>query len=130
MARTRSDSSAFFPGARGRALYNTACGLTVPRLSEPKIRELTMRRPRAAAVLVSLGISFLACSLAFGQSSVREKIAALDQRVAAAQSSADNSWMLVSAALVLLMTGPGLALWQIVKERYEASRPLILADKV
>ncbi len=26
--------------------------------------------------------------------------------------------------------GPGLALWQIVKERYEASRPLILADKV
>ena len=70
-----------------------------------------MRRPRAAAVLVSLGISLLACSLAFGQSSVREKIAALDQRVAAAQSSADNSWMLVSAALVLLMTGPGLALF-------------------
>src|SRR6266705_6633 len=40
-----------------------------------------------------------------------DKIAALDQRVAAAQSSADNSWMLVSAALVLLMTGPGLALF-------------------
>jgi Amt family ammonium transporter len=28
-----------------------------------------------------------------------------------AQSSADNAWMLVSAALVLLMTGPGLALF-------------------
>ncbi|HXM16318.1 MAG TPA: ammonium transporter [Candidatus Eremiobacteraceae bacterium] len=35
----------------------------------------------------------------------------MDQRVAAAQSSADNSWMMVSAALVLMMTGPGLALF-------------------
>jgi Amt family ammonium transporter len=39
---------------------------------------------------------------------VNEKLAELDQRVAAAQSSADNAWMLVSAALVLMMTGPGL----------------------
>lgn len=31
--------------------------------------------------------------------------------VAAAQSSADNAWMLTSAALVLLMSGPGLALF-------------------
>jgi Amt family ammonium transporter len=35
----------------------------------------------------------------------------LEQKVSAAQSSADNAWMLVSAALVLLMTGPGLALF-------------------
>jgi ammonium transporter, Amt family len=42
---------------------------------------------------------------------LNEKLAQLDQRVTAAQSSADNSWMLVSAALVLLMTGPGLALF-------------------
>ena len=35
----------------------------------------------------------------------------LDQRVTAAQSSADNAWVLVSAALVLMMTGPGLALF-------------------
>ena len=40
-----------------------------------------------------------------------EKLAQLEQRVAAAQSSADNAWMLVSAALVLMMTGPGLALF-------------------
>jgi len=40
-----------------------------------------------------------------------EKLADLDKRVTAAQSSADNSWMLVSAALVLMMTGPGLALF-------------------
>ncbi len=42
---------------------------------------------------------------------VNEKLAQLDQRITAAQSSADNSWMLVSAALVLMMTGPGLALF-------------------
>src|SRR5262245_28893147 len=35
----------------------------------------------------------------------------LEQRVAAAQSAGDNAWMLVSAALVLMMTGPGLALF-------------------
>ena len=35
----------------------------------------------------------------------------LDQRVTAAQSAADNAWMLMSAALVLMMTGPGLALF-------------------
>src|SRR5208283_460019 len=42
---------------------------------------------------------------------VREKLNQLEQKVTAAQSSADNAWMLVSAALVLLMTGPGLALF-------------------
>ncbi|PYX03780.1 MAG: ammonia channel protein, partial [Acidobacteria bacterium] len=39
-----------------------------------------------------------------------ERIARLEQAVIEAKSSADNSWMLVSSALVLLMTGPGLAL--------------------
>jgi len=37
--------------------------------------------------------------------------AALKQAVADAKNSADNSWMLVSSALVLMMTGPGLALF-------------------
>ena len=39
------------------------------------------------------------------------QIAQLQQQIADAKSSADNAWMLVSAALVLLMTGPGLALF-------------------
>jgi Amt family ammonium transporter len=39
------------------------------------------------------------------------QIAALQQAVQNAQSSGDNAWMLVSSALVLLMTGPGLALF-------------------
>jgi len=42
---------------------------------------------------------------------VTEQLNQLEQKVTAAQSSADNAWMLVSAALVLLMTGPGLALF-------------------
>jgi len=44
-------------------------------------------------------------------STVTDKLAQLDKEVKAAQSSADNAWMLVSAALVLMMTGPGLALF-------------------
>jgi ammonium transporter, Amt family len=39
------------------------------------------------------------------------KIASLEQAVADAKSSGDNAWMLMSAALVLMMTGPGLALF-------------------
>jgi len=35
----------------------------------------------------------------------------LQQQAADAKASADNAWMLMSAALVLLMTGPGLALF-------------------
>ena len=42
---------------------------------------------------------------------MNDKLAQLDQRVTAAQSAGDNAWMLVSAALVLMMTGPGLALF-------------------
>ena len=50
--------------------------------------------------------------------SAEARIAALEKQVAAqtaaiatAQTSGDNAWMLMSAALVLLMTGPGLALF-------------------
>jgi ammonium transporter, Amt family len=39
------------------------------------------------------------------------RLSALEQQVAEAKSSADNAWMLTSAALVLMMTGPGLALF-------------------
>ena len=39
------------------------------------------------------------------------RITALEQKTAEAKSSADNAWMLTSSALVLMMTGPGLALF-------------------
>ena len=42
---------------------------------------------------------------------VNDKLAQLDKGVTAAQSSGDNAWMLMSAALVLMMTGPGLVLF-------------------
>jgi len=40
-----------------------------------------------------------------------ERLTRLEAQVADAKSSADNSWMLTSSALVLMMTGPGLALF-------------------
>ena len=40
-----------------------------------------------------------------------ERLAKVEAAVADAKSSADNSWMLTSSALVLMMTGPGLALF-------------------
>jgi len=43
--------------------------------------------------------------------SAQPSIAQLQQQIADAKSSADNGWMLVCSALVLLMTGPGLALF-------------------
>jgi Amt family ammonium transporter len=42
---------------------------------------------------------------------MQAKIKALEQQVADAHSAGDNAWMLVCAALVLMMTGPGLALF-------------------
>jgi ammonium transporter, Amt family len=46
-----------------------------------------------------------------GHESQAARLTVLELEVAQAKSSADNAWMLVSSALVLLMTGPGLALF-------------------
>lgn len=40
-----------------------------------------------------------------------ERIARLEQQVADSRMSADNAWILLCSALVLMMTGPGLALF-------------------
>ncbi len=42
---------------------------------------------------------------------LQQQISKLQQGIAEARQSGDNSWMLVCSALVLLMTGPGLALF-------------------
>ena len=42
---------------------------------------------------------------------VQARIATLEQQVTDAHNAGDNAWMLVCAALVLMMTGPGLALF-------------------
>ncbi len=45
------------------------------------------------------------------QQTINQKLNALDAAAKSAQSAGDNAWMLTSAALVLMMTGPGLALF-------------------
>ncbi len=63
--------------------------------------------------LCSLGCSLITPGLAFAQAapSVDERLKALEAATKSAQMSGDNAWMLTSAALVLMMTGPGLALF-------------------
>ena len=57
-----------------------------------------LRAARASTILAGAEIS-------------TDRIAKLEQQVADAKGSADNAWMLMCAALVLMMTGPGLALF-------------------
>jgi ammonium transporter, Amt family len=61
-----------------------------------------------------LGLILLPC-LAFAQATapptLEQRLTAAEAAVKSAQSAGDNAWMLVSAALVLMMTGPGLALF-------------------
>jgi ammonium transporter, Amt family len=70
---------------------------------------------RKSAVFSSLALlSLPAVSLAQSAAappSTQAQIDALTQAVKSAQSAGDNAWMLTSAALVLMMTGPGLALF-------------------
>src|ERR1700694_4670507 len=61
------------------------------------------------------GLALLSC-IAFAQTAsvtqtLEQRVTAAEAAVKSAQSAGDNAWMLVSAALVLMMTGPGLALF-------------------
>ena len=58
------------------------------------------------------GVLLLSPSLwAASPSDLENQLSALKSAVKASQSAGDNAWMLTSAALVLMMTGPGLALF-------------------
>ena len=50
-------------------------------------------------------------AMAQAPSGLEARLAAVENAAKSAQSAGDNAWMLMSAALVLLMTGPGLALF-------------------
>src|SRR5690349_24202331 len=65
----------------------------------------------AALVLCPLAAIAQTPSAGSAPESADVRIAKLEQQAAAAKSSADNAWMLTSSALVLMMTGPGLALF-------------------
>src|ERR1700752_1647791 len=65
---------------------------------------------------VSLAFALLAVLITVagaqgGAASTPDRLAKLEKDVAQAQSSADTAWMLTTSALVLMMTGPGLALF-------------------
>ncbi len=78
---------------------------------------MLFRRLRLFLLAVACGLPTLclaqssAATTSSQAPATQAQIAALQQSVQSAQMSADNAWMLVSAALVLLMTGPGLALF-------------------
>src|SRR5215204_1461753 len=61
--------------------------------------------------LFSLFILMFSLPAAALAEDLSERIAKLETSAAAAQSSADNAWVLLCSALVLLMTVPGLALF-------------------
>ena len=65
------------------------------------------------SLLLVLGLSpvLLTAQTAVAPDPQADRIAKLEQAVADAKSSGDNAWMLMSSSLVLLMTGPGLALF-------------------
>ena len=79
---------------------------------------LNRRRPITwlVAVLLILAFAQVLCAQTGGTTSTASadtaaRLAKLEQQAADAKMSADNAWMLVSSALVLMMTGPGLALF-------------------
>jgi len=64
--------------------------------------------------MTKLSLLFLSlCALAAAEpvADLDKRLADLEKATKAAQSAGDNAWMLTSAALVLMMTGPGLALF-------------------
>ena len=80
-------------------------------------KRLIGKRPFAALAVAWLVLMFT--QAVFAQTAqptappadTNARLAKLEQQAADAKSSADNAWMLTSAALVLMMTGPGLALF-------------------
>jgi Amt family ammonium transporter len=74
-----------------------------------------MRSGKYLAILILLVFLCFAAHASLAQTPAAagdaDRIAKLEQAVTDAKGSADNSWMLMSCALVLMMTGPGLALF-------------------
>src|SRR5437868_11763991 len=58
-------------------------------------------------------LSLIGCGFVLAQTTpaTEARLAALETAAKSAQMAGDNAWMLVCSALVLMMTGPGLALF-------------------
>lgn len=70
-------------------------------------------KPLSALAMASLlpGLALAQSAAPASVSTIESRLAAVESAAKSAQSAGDNAWMLVSAALVLMMTGPGLALF-------------------
>ena len=66
---------------------------------------------RHGVVLLVLSALWSTTALAQVDAASESRLRKLEQSVVSAQSAGDNAWMLTSSALVLMMTGPGLALF-------------------
>jgi ammonium transporter, Amt family len=72
------------------------------------MKGITKLRCAFCALLGSMAASVLALAQT---PSVEERLASAETAIKNAQLSGDNAWMLTSSAIVLMMTGPGLALF-------------------
>jgi Amt family ammonium transporter len=71
-----------------------------------------MRRSSLRRIVLPVLLLLALTAVGFAQAPTdADRLAKLEQQVADAKGSADNAWLLVSSALVLMMTGPGLALF-------------------
>lgn len=74
-----------------------------------------MKRSRTPLRLLLIFVTIAATSFTVlaqqADPETAKRLAQLELAASTAQSGADNAWMLISAALVLMMTGPGLALF-------------------
>jgi Amt family ammonium transporter len=61
--------------------------------------------------MCALALGLAPAALAADAPDLATRLASVEAAAKSAQSAGDNAWMLVSAALVLMMTGPGLALF-------------------
>ncbi len=104
-------------------VYFRTFNLVVPQGEQPmrftfsQFRSAAIRIVLALVVLLSISAPLYAQAAAASQPSQpsqpsqTDRITALEKQVADAQTAGDNGWMLVSSALVLMMSAPGLALF-------------------
>src|SRR6202023_1836893 len=84
----------------------------IKRFDRPPPRfDPILKFPRMRMRLLFVFLLGAAGATAQSAADLAKRLDDLDKAARNAQLSADNAWMLVSAALVLLMTGPGLALF-------------------
>ena len=69
------------------------------------------RRARVCLSLFAVAVCLAAQPSPPPVAVTQREMESLRAAVRSAQSAGDNAWMLTSAALVLMMTGPGLALF-------------------